>query len=159
MQITCKSICIVRTKICVNASDRHVHLCHFPSIRIGFLSINRNGTSFMAMCFNKLFALHKHTAGTTAAIIYSAVIKRTKNRNQCFYYTGWCIKFSTANSFFFCKLRYAIFISTSEKILAGFCITHINAICEDVNHITQNSFVQIRACIIFRKNILQFLIF
>jgi len=36
----------------------------------------------MTMCFNELFTLYKHTAGTAAAIVHSAVIKRTQNGNQ-----------------------------------------------------------------------------
>ena len=136
MQISCKSICIIRTKICINSTNCHIHFCHFPGIWICFLTINRNGTSFMTMCFNKFFTLDKHATRTTTAIIHSAVVKWSQNRHQRFYYTGRCIELSATNAFFFSELSNTIFICTPKKIFARLRITHINIICKNINYIT-----------------------
>ena len=79
MQIVCKCVRIIWTKISINSTNRHIHLCHLPCIWICFLSVYRNITSSFTVRFNKFLTLDEHSARTTAAIIYTTVIKWTKN--------------------------------------------------------------------------------
>ena len=110
------------------------------------------------MSLNELCTLYKHTAGTTAAIVHAAVIKRTQDRNESLNHAGWRIKLTATNAFFLSKLRDTVFIGAAQKIFAFFRVTHVDIVCEDINHITQNSLIKVRTGIILRKDILQSLI-
>ena len=154
MQIICKGIRIVWTKISVNSTNCHIHLRHFPSIWICFLSVYWNISSFSAVCLNKFFTLNKHTTRPTTTVIHTAIIKWAQNRNQCLNNARWRVELTTANTFLLCKLSNTILICATQKIFTRFCITHINIVGKNINYITQNSFVQIWTCVILRQYIL-----
>ena len=113
----------------------------------------------MAVRFNKFFTLDEHPATSTAGIIHTTISKRLQNRHESLNNTGRRIELAATNTFFFCKLCDAIFISAAQQIFTGFRIRHINVIGENIHYIAQYFFVQIGRCIIFRQHIFQFAIF
>ena len=102
VQIFKKCVCRILSQIGINAANSKVHLCHLPSGCVGFLTINRDIINVPRMVFNELCALNKHTAGTTARIVY-APLKRLQNLNQRPNNTGRRIEFTAAFSFLLCK--------------------------------------------------------
>ena len=83
MKVIKECVSLIRAEVCINATNRHIHLCHLPSIRIGFLTINRNTLTIAAVCLNELHALHKHTAGAAARVVHTAVVERLQDCNDC----------------------------------------------------------------------------
>jgi len=110
------------------------------------------------MSLNEFCALHEHTAGTAATIIYTAVIKRAEDRNECLDYAGRRIEFTAADTFFFCKLRDTVFVGATEEVFALCGISHINVVCKDVNDITQHPLIKVGAGVVLRKDVLQRLV-
>ena len=80
-----KSALSIRSEIGVDSTDRHIHLCHLPSIGVALLTVNRNIATIAAVRLDKYCALYKHTAASAAGIIYTAVFKRIENGNNGFY--------------------------------------------------------------------------
>ena len=83
VQIVEKCISVILSEICINTTDSHIHLSHFPCIGIGFLPVNRDIAPVSAVSLNKFRPLYEHTARTAARIIYTAVLKRTQYLNKC----------------------------------------------------------------------------
>ena len=72
------------TKVGINAADCQIHLCHLPRVSVGFLSVNGNYAAHIAVCLNEFRTLHEHPATATAGVVYPAVGKGTKHRNEVF---------------------------------------------------------------------------
>src|SRR5699024_9118514 len=74
------------SKIEVNPPNSHIHSCQSPGSRVAFLSINRNLTNLSAVLFNKVFTLHKKSAGTHSGVIHAA-FEGLQHTNHQFYDT------------------------------------------------------------------------
>ena len=158
MKVIKKCVSLIRAEVCINATNRHIHLCHLPGICIGFLTINGNALTIAAVCLDELHALNKHTAGATARVIHTAVVERLQDCNDGLNDAGRCIELAALHTFVSSKLCDAILVSSSQKIFAFLCIRHIH-IGEQIDDIAQNSLVQIRTCVILRKHIFQRFVF
>ena len=158
MKVIEESVRLIRTEVCINATDRHIHFCHFPSVGIGLLTVNRNASTVSAMSLKEFHALYEHTPRATTRVIYTAVIERFQNCNDSLNDTGRRIELAAFNTFISSELCNTVFVSSAQKIFAFFRIRHIH-VCEQVNNITQNSLIQIRTCVILRKYIFQRFVF
>ena len=158
MQVVCKGICLIGAKVGIYTAYSHIHLCHLPGVGVCLLSVNGDCATFAGMRLNEFCALHEHTAGTAAAVIYTAVIKGTQDGNERLNHAGRCIEFTTANAFFFRELCNAVFVCTTEEVFTLFGIAHINVVREDVYDIAQNPLVEVGAGVVLRKNIFQRLV-
>ena len=158
VEVIKESVCLIRPEVGVDTTDRHIHLCHLPSIGVALLTINRDFTTIAAVRLYKLCTLNEHTAGATARVIDTAVGKRFQNSDNGFNNAGWGIEFAALYTFIRCKLSNTVFISSAEEIFTVLVIAHIH-IGEQVNHIAQNTFVQIWACIVFGQHIFQTFVF
>ena len=158
VQIVRKGICLIRTKVSIDATNRHIHLRHLPCVGVCLLAVNGNGSTLTGVSLNKFCTLYEHTTAATAAIVYTAVVKWAKDRDERLNHAGRSIEFASADTFFFCKLCDAVFIGTAKKVFTLRGVAHVDVISKDVNDITQHTLVQIWACIIFRKDILQSLV-
>ena len=78
MAIVKESICIIATKICIDATDGKVHLCHFPSSWIRVLSVHGNIVNISTVILNKFCTLDEHTARTAAGIYQDAIFDTKK---------------------------------------------------------------------------------
>ena len=136
VEVICKCIPMVWSKIGVYAANSHVHFRHFPCISVSLLSINRDCTTSSRMSLYKLCALNKHASRTATTIIHPTIIKGFENFYKCFNHAGWGVEFAASNTFFFRKLCNTILICTSKKIFAFFRVTHINIICENIHNVS-----------------------
>ena len=152
MEVIKERVSLIRAEVCINATNRHIHLCHLPGICIGFLTINGNALTIAAVCLDELHALHKHTARATARVVHPAVIERLQDCNDCLNDAGRCIELAALHTFVGSKLCDAILVGSAQKVFAFLCIRHIH-IGEQIDDIAQNSLVQIRTCVILRKHI------
>ena len=135
MKVIKERISLIRTEVCINATNRHIHLRHFPGIRIGFLTINGNALTIAAVCLDELHALHKHTAGAAARVINTAIIERLQDGNDCLNNTGRCVELAALHTFVSSELCDTILVSSAQKILTFLGIRHIH-IGEQINDIT-----------------------
>ena len=122
MEVIKERVSLIRAEVCVNATNCHIHLCHLPGIRIGFLTINGNALTIAAVCLDKLYALHKHTAGAAARVIHPAVIERLQDCNDCLNDAGRCIELAALHTFVGSKLCDAILVGSAQKVFAFLCI-------------------------------------
>ena len=86
MEIFREGVSRMGTEVGIDTTNSHVHLSHFPRIWVCFLTINRDIATFARMSLNEFSALYEHTAGPAAAVINTAVVERTKDRNESFNY-------------------------------------------------------------------------
>ena len=134
VQIICKGVCIMVSKICFQSPDSQVHLSHFPSGRIELLTENGNIINVTGMAFYKVFGLYKHASRTTARVINTSIIW-LKDSNQGLYNTSRSVKLSSLFTFSLSKHTETILISTAKNIFLIAMIRHLN-ICEQINYIT-----------------------
>ena len=105
------------------------------------------------MCLDEFCALHEHTTGTAAAVIYAAVVKRAEDGNERLNHAGRRIEFTAADPFLFRKLCNTVFVCTTEEVFALFGAAHVNVVCKDVHDIALHPFIAIGAGVVLRKDI------
>ena len=71
-----------------NTTNSHIHFCHFPSVRIGFLPIDRNAVTVTAMSLQELDRLNEHTTRTTAKVYVRTVFDTMQISGSCAI-AGW----------------------------------------------------------------------
>jgi len=140
-------------EVSLNTANGKVHLRHFPCSRVGVLTKDGNLVDIATVVFDEFCRLDEHAAGAAARVI-NAPIKRLQNFNKGSHNTGGSIELTGKFAFLFGKLGEAIFVCTTENVLAVSMLDHLN-VREKVNHFAKTPLVQLRTGKILRKNILE----
>lgn len=99
-------------------------------------------------------ALHEHASGAAARVVNSAVVKGFQDGDDGFDDAGGGVEFAAFHAFIGGELGDAVFISPAQQVFPRLRIPHVH-IGEDVHDVAQHPFVQIRAGVVFGKDIFQ----
>ena len=144
-------------EVSFNTTNGKIHLRHLPCGRVGVLTKDGNLIDVAAMIFDELCGLNEHTARAAARVINTS-IKRLQYFNKGTHDTRGSIELTGKFAFLFSKLREAIFVCTTENVLAVSMLDHLN-VGEEINHFTKPPLVQFRTGEVLRQNIFEALVF
>lgn len=150
VQVVEERVFVVFAKVCVNATDGHVHFRHFPSVGVGLLSVNAYIVAVAAVVLNKLDALHEHAAGTAAGVIDAFAFARLEDAHDGFHDACGGVEFAALDTFVACELCDAVFVGATEQILACLGVAHVH-IAEHIHHVAEHALVEVGGRVVLGK--------
>ena len=157
VQVLEECVFVMFAEVRIDAADGHIHLRHFPSVGVGFLSVNADVVTVAAVVLDKLDALHEHAAGTTAGVVNAFAFARLEDAHDGLDDACGGVEFTALHAFVACELCDAVFIGAAKQILACLGVAHVH-VAEHIHHIAEHALVKFRGGVVLGEDSLEVLV-